>query len=147
MAPTPPPGVTVQSIKAAKVTVLQSWIDAANEAAGLRKRSKLKRTGTKEVLQRSLADFYGLDLDAAAVPAVASHDVGSTSAGQASDREPEHAVNQRIRDHQWDHLLSLGQEWRQKTEAGERFLLQRPNYSAYIAVSIPVVSLTWHRCP
>ena len=104
--PEPPPHITARSILAAKVKVLKSWIDEANDAANKVKRTeRLTKQGTIDTLRARLADYYDLDLTAAPPPA----QEGQAPGGFAG--EPEHAADQQVCETQWDYMTQLLERW------------------------------------
>ncbi|EKM48079.1 uncharacterized protein PHACADRAFT_109426 [Phanerochaete carnosa HHB-10118-sp] len=116
--PVPPSHITAQSLKSAKGEVLKSWIIAANEAAGVtnyKSKTYLSRTGTINELRAKLAEHYNIDLD------VPPPDAAQPSSDLTEG--PESAVNQKVRDRQWEHLIELAERWRIE---GDSFRLIKP---------------------
>lgn len=108
MPPPRPVDLNGTSLTAAKGTQLDFWIDAANKAADdAGKKKVLAKTGRVDERRQRLADYYNIDLSSLPAP----EPIGPAT------------VDRAINKMQWAHLLTLGNEWKQKEEAGIPFRL------------------------
>ncbi|KAJ8496913.1 hypothetical protein ONZ45_g12253 [Pleurotus djamor] len=105
--PLAPSDVTANSINDAKTAQLKKWIEDVNANEG---KHVLNKSGKLAELRDRLARYYGLDLTAQPTPPEPTH----TPSG-----------NEAIRDHQWDGLVSMGEEWETAVKNGSEFQLTR----------------------
>jgi hypothetical protein len=112
--PAPPDDLTEKAILDAKGDELRFWIDRANSEArahGGYKRNPLAKAGKVGELRKRLADFYGLELCAAAP---------KPDTAAAVKKAPLDVEIQRM---QWAHIRDLGKEWEKSVSSGVPFQL------------------------